>query len=191
MAYQYKPGYRKKPERRKFVSRSLIAKKKRNAFLRILAGNGGRVSDAAHAVGYSDTGVLRKYRKEDEEFAEAWDQAMEAAGDAVEAEAYRRAMDGTMEPVFYQGEIVGYKPTFSDTLLAMLLKKHRPDDYRDSRHGGGTSINFGIAVLPATATDDESWEKGAIEMHEGQEVIQIEAKPVEDTMKRAVVKRGD
>jgi hypothetical protein len=53
------------------------------------------------------------WRSDDEEFAKAWDEAIETAGDKLEEVAYRRATTGK-----------------SDRLLEVLVKAHRPK-YRD------------------------------------------------------------
>lgn len=70
-------------------------------------------------------------RNNDPEFAKAWDEAREMAADRLEQEAIRRAVDGVNKPVFFQGEIVGFEKEYSDTLLVLLLKAHKPDKYRE------------------------------------------------------------
>lgn len=169
-------------------SRALLAKKKRRVFLDVLAKT-GRVSEAARAVGYTDTATLQQFRRNDEEFAEAWDHALEAAAHVLEEEAIRRATEGVLEPVFYKGEVAGYKTNYSDTLLMFVLRGLKPGVYRENQRGGDTNINFGIAVLPMTAKSDEQWEQRAVLMHSEQKTITIEAKPVENQMAR--IKRGD
>ena len=69
---------------------------------------------------------------EAQRFAAAWDEALEVAIEMLELEARRRAEQGTLEPVFYQGEICGRVKKYSDTLLIFLLKAHRPEKYRDN-----------------------------------------------------------
>lgn len=169
-------------------SRTVLAKKKRKVFLRILAET-GRVAEAARAVGYTDTAALQAHRRNDDDFAEQWEEALQAAAHVLEEEAIRRAHDGVMEPVFYKGDIVGYKPSYSDTLMMFILRGLKPGVYRENPRGGETNINFGIAVLPMTAPSDEQWEQRAVNMHDNQKTITIEAKPVENTLAR--VQRGD
>jgi hypothetical protein len=169
-------------------SRAVLAKKKRKVFLSVLAKT-GRVSEAARAVGYTDTATLQAFRRNDEEFAEAWNYALDAAAHVLEEEAIRRATEGVLEPVFYKGEVAGYKTNYSDTLLMFVLRGLKPGVYRENQRGGDTNINFGIAVLPMTAQNDEQWEQRAVLMHQEQKTITIEAKPVENQMAR--IKRGD
>ncbi len=51
---------------------------------------------------------------------------------ALEDEARRRAYDGWLEPVFHKGVKVGTVRKFSDTLLIVLLKAHKPEKYREN-----------------------------------------------------------
>lgn len=80
-------------------------------------------------------GVSRKHAYETREtnptFRAAWDDAKEEAGDVMEAEAFRRAVKGTLEPVFYKGEECGEVRKYSDVLLMFLLKGNRPEKFRE------------------------------------------------------------
>lgn len=167
-----------------------LSKKKRNAFLKALVLHGGLAQKAAEEVGYRDTSFLRRVRSRDEGFAELWDEAIEAAGDLVEAEVYRRAIHGVMEPVYYKGEICGYVKKHSDRLAEVLLKRHKPE-YRDGSRGSDISINVGIALMPARAKNSQQWEERSIEMHSEQQPIVLEDKPKENMLERTTVKRGD
>lgn len=163
-------------------SRAVLAKKKRKVFLSILAKT-GQVAVAARACGHTDTSTFQHFRRHDEDFAEDWNHALEAAANILEEEAVRRAIEGVLEPVYYKGEIAGYKTNYSDTLMMFILRKLDPS-YRDTSRGGDMNINFGIAVLPITAQNDDQWEQRAVVMHNEQKPITIEAKPVENTMAR-------
>ncbi len=170
------------------ITRVEISKKKRKVFLKLLAETGGNVKAASEAVGYANTSFLMKFKKEDEDFAEEWEEAVQAGAAILEAEILRRGIDGVLEPVFYKGKVVGYKTVYSDPLLLAAIKKVDPG-YRDARIGGSTNINFGVAILPMTAKDDDDWENRAIEMHSDQKVIELEAKPIEGLITK--VTRGD
>lgn len=168
-------------------SKTILAKKKRKAFLRVLAQT-GKVAEAARACGFQDTSSLQNFRRKDEDFAKEWDNALESAAHVLEEEAIDRAINGVLEPTYYKGEVVGYTPKKSDALMMFLLRKLNPA-YRDTSRGGETNINFGIAVLPMTAQSDEQWERRALDMHSKQTIIEVEAKPVENRLAR--VQRGD
>lgn len=167
----------------------IIARKRRRAFLAALAKTGGRVMEAALAAGYTDTSALQKFRRENEEFAEEWEHALEAGTDMLVDEVVRRAIDGVHEPQYYKGEVVGYTLKYSDALLMFQIRARRPEQYRETARGGETNINFGIAVLPMTASNEADWQNRALLMHDRQTPILLEAKPVENQMAKIV--RGD
>ena len=99
-------------------------------FLAALASTGNVTVAAAKAkVGRR---TVYDERVRDPLFAQAWDEAVEVSVELLEAEARRRAYDGTPEPQFYQGKKCGTVRRYSDTLLIFLLKAHRPARYRDN-----------------------------------------------------------
>lgn len=66
----------------------------------------------------------------DPEFMELFEVARDEAVKTLEAEAWRRAVDGDITPTTVAGERVDvYRK--SDTLLIFLLKAHAPEKYRD------------------------------------------------------------
>lgn len=68
-------------------------------------------------------------------FKAAFEQANEDATDLLEEEARRRAIDGVLEPVFYQGVESGYVRKYSDSLLMFVLRAKR-DSFREKRTVG-------------------------------------------------------
>lgn len=102
---------------------------KRAAFLDALA-DSCNVSRACEAVGIARrTAYL--WRETDPDFADEFDRARRIGAEALEDEAVRRAHEGTLEPVFYKGELVDTVRKYSDTLLIFLLKGAKPDVYKD------------------------------------------------------------
>lgn len=91
----------------------------------------GTVLHACKVVGISRAAVY-EWRHEDEAFAAAWKLAEEDATDALVREARRRAVEGTLEPVYQGGEQVGTIRRYGDTLLIFLIKGARPEIYRDN-----------------------------------------------------------
>ena len=63
-------------------------------------------------------------------FADRLQEAREAAADRLEQECRRRAVDGTAEPVFHQGQPVGVRYRQSDLCLLALLRAYRPERFR-------------------------------------------------------------
>jgi len=93
----------------------------------------GNITDAAKAVPIHRS---RHYiwLKESTAYADEFESAKEEAVDALEAEARRRAVEGTVEPVFYQGNEVGAIRKYSDTLQIFLLNGARPEKYKYRQH---------------------------------------------------------
>ena len=63
--------------------------------------------------------------------------AIRVLPDKAEAEAYRRAVQGYEQDVWYQGVKVGEQRMYSDQLLALILKGNRKRVYSDrTEHTG-------------------------------------------------------
>lgn len=114
--------------------------------------NSGNVSVAAMTAGI-DRRTAYDRKKRDPAFVEGWKSALKVAGDLLEAEARRRAMEGIDEPVIHQGQLMGQWVTpsgevvapetpgsklipltikkYSDTLLIFLLKGNKPKKFSD------------------------------------------------------------
>lgn len=103
--------------------------KRRREFVAALR-ESANVRSAAAAAGI-DRQTAYNWRKELPDFARAWDDAIEDAIDTLEVEAIRRARDGVTKPVYQQKEHVGDVQEYSDTLMVVLLKAHRPAKYRE------------------------------------------------------------
>ena len=113
-----------------------LTRERQNRFVKALAET-GIVSAAVAIAGTSRTRVY-ELRKHDLGFASAWDEAEEQAADALEAEAWRRAVDGVPEPLISAGRVVrddDGQPLairrYSDNLLLALLKARRPEKFKD------------------------------------------------------------
>ncbi len=90
----------------------------------------GNITKAAKATRVDRSTVYAR-RESDPEFEKAMLAAQEEAVDLLEEEARRRAADGSVKPVFYQGKQVATVREYSDTLLIVLLKANRPEKYRE------------------------------------------------------------
>jgi len=113
-----------------------LTRDRQERFLKALADT-GIVSVAVEIAGTSRTRVY-ELRKRDTTFAAAWDEAEEQAADALEAEAWRRAVVGVHEPLVSSGKVVrddDGQPLairrYSDNLLLALLKARRPEKFKD------------------------------------------------------------
>jgi hypothetical protein len=116
-------------------------KAKKEKFLEVLRAT-CNVSESAIAARIRRR-LAYQWRDKDEEFRAAWDDAEQEATDALEREAWRRAVEGVDKPVTFKGEITDTYKEYSDRLLEMLLRGHRPHKYKDrvsaevSGPGGG------------------------------------------------------
>jgi len=102
----------------------------RRVFLGRLA-EGLTVTQAANEAGVARR-TAYQHRADHPDFAHAWDDAWEQGTDTLEAEAWRRARDGTERPIMYRGEQVASVREFSDTLMLALLRARRPEAYREN-----------------------------------------------------------
>lgn len=135
----------------------------RAAFLLALSKT-GNVSDACRASKKSRSWAYEQ-READESFKRAWDEAMDQAVDALEAEARRRAVQGVDKPVFYKGKRVRTRVReYSDVLLIFLLKAARPDKYRENyrhEHAGPGGAPITVNVQDMEALRKKRWEAAA------------------------------
>lgn len=117
-----------------------------------------QVGTVLHAAAMAGIDRTTHYRwLEDEEYAKAFAEAEDKAVEALEKEARRRAIEGTEEPVFHNGKIVGGIRKYSDTLLIFLLKGARPQKYRER-----VDINLDIRREIERLTNDPVEREAAI-----------------------------
>ena len=119
------------------ANRKKLTKDRIQTFLSELVATGS-VSRAASATGMPRN-ALHELRVADPAFAKAWDEALDGAMDAIEEEARRRAIEGTEEPVFYQGKQIGLVRKYSDALLMFLLRAHRPTRFGERQGEAGAA----------------------------------------------------
>ena len=113
-----------------------ITNKRRRHFLEALA-EFGNVTLAARAAAVSRRGIYN-HREADASFAAAWEEAEQVAADRLEAEAWRRGVEGIPEPLVSAGRLVrddADQPLivqrYSDQLLLALLRAHKPEKFRE------------------------------------------------------------
>jgi hypothetical protein len=119
----------------------------------------GNISAAARRAGVGRATAYR-HRAGESDFRAAWDEALEVATDALEAEARRRALEGWEEPVFFNGQECGRVRKYDSTLLIFLLKAHRPEKFRDHaavQHSGDLTIRVEYVDRDPAAADSWHW----------------------------------
>jgi hypothetical protein len=137
------------------------SRERQQQFLEYLAET-GNVSRAAKLVG-SSTARVYAMRHNDPAFRQGWDEAEEIAADRLEAEAWRRAVEGVDEPAVNAGRLVRDEAgnavmvrRYSDMLLLALLKAHRPAKFNTrlatgAAAGGGAAFDVRAMLLAKLA----------------------------------------
>lgn len=122
-------------------------------YLMYLARFGLKLSAAQYAGVSAE--CARMYKKENPEFGEAAEEALDIFKESLEQTALRRAVDGWEEPVYQKGELVGTIHRHSERMLELLLKRHIVD-YRDGIKIDN-SVNGGVLLIPQALSPDD-WE---------------------------------
>jgi hypothetical protein len=130
---------------------------KKRAFLDHYARR-GNLTTAAEAAGVARSAVYT-WQEHDPLFGAALREAALEATERLEAEAWRRAVDGVARPVYREGAVVGTVEHYSDGLLMFLLKARKPEAYRervDVRQRVQAEPPEGAAAIDlATLSDEE------------------------------------
>jgi hypothetical protein len=146
-------------------------------FLTVLAKTGSfRKAQIASGLGER---ALYLARQKFPDFARNWQMAMDIFLMFVAEEKIRhRVIDGTLEPITYQGQITGYKRVYDSGLTQFWYKANMREKYGEkSEIAISGNINHGVAVLPARATDLDAWEREAAKTLENQKRNMIDITP--------------
>lgn len=149
------------------ANRSKVTPARKEKFLQRLSWD-ANVTASAKAIDVSRRRMYEE-RDHDPEFAVAWDEAVEAAVDRLEQEAWRRATEGVEKPITFQGKITGHFNEYSDRLLEFLLKGRRADTFKDRAEvtgKDGDPLGQLVVVLPAKDGEHDAGEGGGGQGHE-------------------------
>jgi len=142
--------------------RRKITHPKKRAFLAAFA-EVGNITQAAE-IAKIERKTHYVWMGKDENYVLAFEEAQEQAADRLEQEARRRAMEGTLKPVFYKGEECGVIREYSDTLLIFLMKGARPEKYKERISAEHTGKDGGpIEVKKYEQLDDAELDRLIIE----------------------------
>ncbi|MCX7283064.1 MAG: hypothetical protein NTX28_03300 [Novosphingobium sp.] len=109
--------------------RNSITPDKQRRFIATLAAT-GIVSQAALSIGASVEALYKlRHRAGAEDFARAWDAAVERGYSRLEDCALERAIAGEERPVVSRGEVVATWTHHNTGLLMFLLRARRPEKY--------------------------------------------------------------
>ena len=84
----------------------------------------------AMKVARAARGWVYRWRKEDQEFHDAFEEARTCGIEVLIDEAHRRAYEGIEKPIYYLGDEIARLKQDSDTLLMFLIKQSDPT-YRE------------------------------------------------------------
>lgn len=133
---------------------------RQQAFLVALAESGVQtIACRAADISYSMPGY---WARNDPAFAAKMEQAREMAADSLEAEAIRRAREGTLRPIYQNGQLVGEERVYSDTLMQLMLKGARPRKFRENVSAELSGPNGGPIESQALLTDLSVTEQQAL-----------------------------
>lgn len=116
---------------------------------------------AAATAAKIDRGMHYRWLKQSESYRVAFDRARIEVGDAIEAAAIKRARDGVLEPVFYQGIKCGAVRRYPEGTAMFLLRGLKPDIYGQKTeisgpNGGPLEVSLADVLLARRKKRDES-----------------------------------
>jgi hypothetical protein len=125
------------PVPRKHVRHDGWTPERQRAFIEALADTGS-VSTACRMVNMASEGAYALRRQPGAEaFRRAWEAALDMGVQRLKDEAFERAMNGQLVPVFVGGKLLGYRRKKNDRLLMFCLRHYGQD-----AQGKRVTINY-------------------------------------------------
>jgi hypothetical protein len=110
-------------------------------FIALLAETGSvRSACRRMGVGEHQVYVLRNH-PEAASFRRAWEAALDCGIARIEDTAMDRALYGTEDPIFWQGEQVGTRRHYNDRLLMFILRNRAPERFAEGKPKGLGAID--------------------------------------------------
>src|SRR5882724_5868629 len=124
----------------------------RSRFLKGLASSWGCMF-ALRSAGVSYN-TFRAHERNDPEFAAQVREAESEGAQLLHDVCWKRAMEGDLEPVFWQGQIAGYVRKFDTRLQIEFLRGYQPERFKRP----GTQVNVGTKGSVFVLTEEERHE---------------------------------
>ena len=142
------------------------------AFIEALADTGS-VKSAARSIGITDVSAYHLRRQPGaEQFAAAWDAAIDLGTRRLEDIAYDRAINGTEVPVYAFGKIIGTRTVYNDALLMFILRNRANHRYHaDTPHTQTAASESHLARLKREWRNEWEAEQRAIREKDAEEVL--------------------
>jgi hypothetical protein len=135
---------------------------------------GGMRHLCREALGVS-IGEFKTAMKEDSAFAEAFEDGRQSWIDEnIFRPALQRARDGVERPIVggkFRDEVITYERVYSDRLMELALKAHRPE-FREKDPAPGTAgaAPAGVLIVPASPQTIGEWMSNFSELAKGRGV---------------------
>lgn len=114
---------------------------KQRAFIEKLA-DYGSVRAAANAVSRTPESAYQLRRQPGaEEFAAAWEAALDHGVKRIEDVAMERALNGIEVPVYSYGKLVGTRRIYNDRLLMFMLRNRAPKRFAEGRASALSAVD--------------------------------------------------
>lgn len=137
-------------------ARARAAMRWRPRFLKALAMS-CNITCALKAAG-THYNTFRGHQKNDTEFAGQVREAEEQGADLLHAHCFKSALEGNLEPVYFQEDIVGHIRKYDTRMQIEMLRAHRPDLFK-TPGTGQTNIQINqdnqklLVVTPEAAAE--------------------------------------
>jgi hypothetical protein len=146
--------------------------------------NAGDLVRACRSLGVNPYD-LYQWKLADPEVASTIKAAQLVGYASLESEAYRRAVLGVEEDIYFKGEVVGSRVVYSDGLLQTMLKARVPGYQSDESGPRGLTVN--VAIMPRAANYEEWLEHKQKALPSPENVQDAEYSEVSDAAKAAYV----
>ena len=152
---------------------------KKERFLQVFAKT-RNIQKAAKRLSFS-AGTVRRWRRTDVVFDAMVEEIWNDCVDDLEGTAMNLAIKGHNEPVFFNGDLVGYKNLPSPAMQQFMLKAHRPDRYREHSEISISPEKFVEGIKRLVGNQDEVAQKALLvdPIEVAQQVNENEVKPPE------------
>jgi hypothetical protein len=127
-----------------------------NALCEALTANCGDLWDACLRVGLS-LQFVSQWQADDPAADVRLSEATRFGAMRIQSAMIRRGVDGIMQPVFYQGEVCGYKAEYSDGLLNTLARGRLPHLFAPDSEGSRQVFNGPVQInnMPRAETYED------------------------------------
>lgn len=127
-----------------------------NLLCEALSANCGDLYDACMRVGLS-LQFVAQWQRDDTEAGARMKEAERLGAMRIQSAVIRRGVEGIMQPVFYQGEVCGYKAEYSDGLLTLLAKGRLPQLFAPDSEVGRQVFNGPVQInnMPRAETYED------------------------------------